>query len=178
MKLLPQTRRALTIVAGTGLLVAGIVIHLALVQPQQNRVRALAAQRTQLLQTAADRRMRSDLERQRLEALGMDDSASFGPRADAVAMIGDAVDASGLHRLELGTTSNSDLGGVRHTSLFVRATGSYRQISRLVLDLERRERLVAVEAIRIEPVTESSDLELRLRLSVYDPLPKGTEGGN
>jgi hypothetical protein len=160
------------VLLATGLVVGGVALDFGFTQPQRRAVEQLRRQRADLLGRTAEINSR-DAEQKRwaayLGAASLD--AALGERRgqDPIRILGDAMDSSGLRRLELGSQATGETERLRRSRLFLRALGSYPQITQFVASLERDSRLITVDALTIQPATDSNGLELRMNLSIYEP---------
>jgi hypothetical protein len=167
-----QTRSTWIGLLAAGLGVGGAAIDLGFTQPQRRAVERLRLQRADLLGRTAEINSRDSEEKRWAVYLGSADlkSALAERRGeDPITFLGDAIERSGLRRLELGSQAMGETDHLRRSRLFLRALGSYRQITEFVTKLEREERLITVDALTIQPAVESSGLEVRMNLSIYEP---------
>jgi Tfp pilus assembly protein PilO len=158
------------------MLIAGVAVDVLLVQPQVTRLRELTAERDRLQANLASLEGR-ELESRKLAAYFGGDTLSVAltqlTETTPISYLAELVEQAGLRRRELGTLSTSETKGVFGTHCFLRAHGSFQRIWEFVRLLESSSRLVAVEAVSIKPVPESSWLEIRMNVSIYDP-PEGS----
>ncbi|MBU1699085.1 MAG: hypothetical protein KJ970_17100 [Candidatus Eisenbacteria bacterium] len=167
-----KKRAGLTIGTAVLLLLLGLVIDLGAVNRQLGEYEDLKVQREQL------RRQLTKIENQ---SAYEDRLAGYfaGMKGDSLAIPAKLVDPidflagglrkSNLKRLELRTEKSSQTGQLTRNRYFLRANGSYNQIIDFFKWLERGGQLSTIDAFSIEPIIDSSDLELRLNLSIYDP---------
>jgi hypothetical protein len=155
------------------LLVLGIVVDLGFTQKRSQDVRRLARERAQLQEKLSNLESR-DLGSQKLAAyFGVERLTELldrDQRADPVTYVSDLLNESGLTRLELGTMATSEVGRLQRTEFYVRASGRYKRVLDFTRKLEQRPRLARVDALVLEQMVESSHLEARFNLSIYDPL--------
>lgn len=160
------------VLLAAGLVLVGVALDFGFTRPQLRTVGQLRQQRADLLGRSTQVSSR-DAEQKRLAAyLGVSDlkNALVEHRGeDPIRVLGDAMERSGLRRLELGTQAGGETDRLRRSRLFLRALGSYPDITRFVASLERDDRLITVDALTIQHASESSDLELRMNLSIYEP---------
>ena len=166
-------RLGLAPVMGVILLILGIGVDLGFTQRQSQDVRRLINEREQLRKRLSTLESR-DLDSQRLavhfEVEHLTDLLDHGWRDDPVSYIGAVLTESGLTRLELGTMATAEVGKLQKTQFFLRASGRYERVWRFVKQMEQGPRLATVDALKMEQMIESSYVEARFNLSIYDPL--------
>ena len=161
-------------VSAMALLVLGLGVHTLLNQPRMEEIAGLRERHGNLLgqatQLARVERENRDLER----AYGGEGGASLlaGAAVDPLAFISRAVDVARLTRIELGTEASGVTGDLQVTRFTLRVSGSYPHIVDFVRTLELGPRTVAVQALMIQPMADSGELEARMHVSVYDPIAR------
>ena len=160
-------------VIGVILLVLGIGIDLGFTQKQSQNVRGLITEREQLREKLLTLESR-DSDSQRFAAhFGVErltDLFDQDGRTDPVAYLSDVLAESKLTRLELGTMATAEVGKLQRTQFFLRANGRFEQVWKFARQMEQGPRLVTVDALKMEQMIESSNVEARFNLSIYDPL--------
>jgi hypothetical protein len=149
------------------LLVLGIGVHAVVNQPRMNEITGLRERQASLLGQAGTL-ARLEAENRELERVN-ETGGGAGAAIDPFAFVGRAVDAAGLTRIEMGTEASGTTGGLQVTKFSLRVAGIYPRIVDFVRNLERSPRTVTILALTIEPMAESSLLEARMHISVYDP---------
>ncbi|MBA4377205.1 MAG: hypothetical protein C0395_00835 [Gemmatimonas sp.] len=165
------TRLPFVLAAAGLLLVAGLVIEMAFARPRLQEIQRLNDECASLQSRIQDQ--------QRLESEGRRLAVHFDvaglaeltarSQLDAVAYLGQALDRSGLRRLDMTTNGGEDFGRLRRSDFLIRASGNYAEIQTFVRDLESGRRLVSIDALAIKTMLESGDLEGRFNISIYDP---------
>lgn len=160
------------VLAAAGLLlVVGLVIEMAFARPRLQEIQRLTGECARL-QSQIQEQQRLDSESRQLavhfDVAGLAELTDRS-QPDAVAYLGQALDRSGLQRLDMTTNGGEDFGRLRRSDFLIRARGNYAEIQTFVRELERGRRLVSVDALAIKTMLESRDLEGRFNISIYDP---------
>jgi len=153
------------------LLVVGLVIEMAFARPRLQEIRRLTDECASIQTRIQDQQRLEGQSRQlavHFELPGLSELTSR-TQPDAVAFLGQALDRSGLQRLDMTTNGGEDFGRLRRSDFLIRARGNYAEIQSFVRDLESGHRLVSIDALSIKTMLESSDLEGRFNISIYDP---------
>ena len=165
------TRLPVVLAAAGLLLVVGLVIEMAFARPRLQEIERLTGECARLQAQIQDQ-LRLESESRRLavhfDMSGLDELTNRSP-SDAVAYLGQALDRSGLQRLDMTTNGGEDFGRLRRSDFLIRARGNYAEIQTFVRELERGRRLVSIDALAIKTMLESRDLEGRFNISIYDP---------
>jgi Tfp pilus assembly protein PilO len=167
-----STRAALAGSAAWVLLLLGLVLDLALVRGQMAELRRLRAEEARLQTRYREIRNRGAETLGLAEHFGVEDLDRLEEdyaAVDAVAFLADALSAARLRRLELGTEESSRGRHLRRTQFFLRAQGTHQRILDFIRRMEGGPRVVTLEALSIQRILGSNQLELRANLSVYDP---------
>lgn len=156
-------------------LLAGLAVDLAQVRPLLGRVRQLETSRQTALEGLQQRQER-EAERQLLASAllvtDLDELRQLRELQDPIVFLGKIIDGAGLARQELSSTGTTDSVRLRRSDFTLRATGQYAQVVELLRLLEQNPRLVTVDALQVGKGVAQSELECRLNLSVFDPLPE------
>jgi hypothetical protein len=155
------------------LMIAGLVADLGFVHPQLKEYRSLNAERLRLRDRLVDIESQREAFRQLsgyLDAGGPDAGGGESRLPDPVDYLAEGIQFAKLWRLELRTGVVGASDGFLRSRIFLRAKGSYAQIVDFISWLEKGKRLVAVDALSIQPIIDSRDLELRINVSIYDHI--------
>ncbi|MBK6898958.1 MAG: hypothetical protein IPH09_06705 [bacterium] len=165
------TRLPVVLAAAGLLLVVGLVIEMAFARPRLQEIQRLTAECARLQSQIQDQQRLDSESRQLAVHFDVAGLAELTDRTqpDAVAYLGQALDRSGLQRLDMTTNGGEDFGRLRRSDFLIRARGNYAEIQTFVRDLESGRRLVSIDALAIKTMLESRDLEGRFNISIYDP---------
>ncbi len=111
------------------------------------------------------------------ECMGVDDvndMSSLGADTDALVFINRKVADAGMRQVEVVSDAVENSTRLRRSDFTMTLSGSYRQFASLVRALEDDPRLVKVVGVRIEAQDATPDLECRLSIAIFDPLPKAS----
>jgi hypothetical protein len=170
---------ALALGLAAALLLAGLAVDQGLTRSQLQTYKHLEGKRLEQTQKLAE------IQGARAEANGLaryygsdDLDTAFRElhRIEPLTFLNQQIDAVGLRRQELGTDSVSKTGELRRTRLGLRVYGSYGKIVKFVRNLESGSRLVLIDEFLLQPVPDSGLLEVRLNISVFDPIMDGGNG--
>jgi len=157
------------------LLVLGLLVDVGFTSARRNELRRLTERRDTLRAQLAGLESRDQRIHEIARRLGGEDLASAlsaQQAVDPVNFLGRTLSDTGLHGLELGTEGSSQSGQVRRTRYFVRAEGSYGALQRFVQHVERGPRVLAVDGFTVEKVIDANSLDIRINLSLYEPLAR------
>jgi hypothetical protein len=159
------------------LLALGLVTDLGFTRPRLQEVRRLMAERTRVLETLArvsqTEREALDLAH-RLGAGDLSEALAAQRREDPLTYLGQEVERAHLVRRELGSQASETVGSLRRNRYHLGVRGSYFQILGFLRTIEQGSWLVTVDALSMEQMPESADLEGRIYLSVYG-IPGGEQ---
>jgi Tfp pilus assembly protein PilO len=176
MSSVPRILR-LPVLAGLagGLFLLGLAVDLGFTRKQQESARRGSEARVGL-RTRWRTQEQAGTEAQLLShRLGENDLATSLEDlrlVEPIELVAGHLAASNLEREELGTEGSTVGGALRRTRLYLRASGSYAQVFLFLRRLEKGPSLITVDDLRLGSVSETSRLELRLRLSVYQPASR------
>jgi len=154
------------------LLVFGVLVDFGYTKPRLDEMRRLEAERNSLLtriNELADRNSESNALARSLSRDKLEDIFDEVDGLEPVAYVGQILSATPLTRLEMTTTGTVGAGRLHRTEISLRVLGRYSHMVDFVRSLETGRRLVTVDAMIIEQVMGTRDLEGRLNLSIYDP---------
>ncbi len=165
------TRLPVVLATAGLLLVVGLVIEMAFARPRLQEIQRLTGECASLQSQIQDQLRFESASRQLAVHFDLPGLSELTGRSqpDAVAYLGQALDRAGLQRLDMTTNGGEDFGKLRRNDFLIRACGDYAEIQTFVRDLESGRRLVSIDALAIKSMLESSDLEGRFNISIYDP---------
>lgn len=166
-----DTRIAVVLAIAGLLMVAGLIVEMGFARPRMREISRLIEERSQLLAQIRAQQSQDGLSDEMADQLGLDDLARLGaaPEADPATYLGKLLDQSRLVRLSLTTAGGKEFNGIRRSDFNLRAQGGYAAMQAFVRDLESGPRLASVEAFDIRTQTDTSALEGRFNISIYDP---------
>jgi hypothetical protein len=166
-----DTRIAVILAIAGLLLVVGLIVEMGFARPRLREISRLIDERSQLLSQIRAQQMQDGLSDEMAEHLGVGDLSELAsaPDADPATYLGMLLDHSRLVRLSMTTDGGKEFSGIRRSDFSLRAQGGYAAMQAFVRDLESGPRLASVEAFDIRTQTDSSQLEGRFNISIYDP---------
>lgn len=163
------------VLIGVALLLFGLALGIdrAWVRPVLERTELMEQERS-ALQARLGARAEVDLEADAIAAgLGLRSLADLtAPEEDALVFLNRKIEAAGLRQVELVADQVVETIRLRESGFTLTVQGDYERCVALVRSLEDDARLVRVNGVRLGTQPESSGLECRLTLSIFDPLAK------
>ena len=156
-----------------GLLFLGVATYEAFVQPSLSRVRSQTQARDDLVAKREKTKLLTLEEQALAEGLSVTNLRNLSatePSPGPVVFLGIMLDQAGLKRLELAVTESKESEHLRRTKFSLMAQGDYPKIVAFIQALEQSTRLVVVSLIRISEPNASGQLEVQLKVTVFDPL--------
>jgi hypothetical protein len=152
---------------------ATLGIDRAWVRPVLERTQALEEQRS-ALQARLGARAEDNREADVLAVgLGLRDLSELSPPSeDALVFLNRKIEATGLRQVELVVDQVVETIRLRESGFTLTVHGDYERCVALVRALEDDPLLVRVNGVRMGTQPESSGLECRLTISIFDPLTK------
>lgn len=168
---LPNTRIGLALALAALLLVVGLLVEREYAHPMLERIANLQSQRQEgwaQLRRQEDLAERSERLAARLGFETLNELAASA-EIDPVSYLGGLIEKHGLVRLDLRNMGGQAYPALHRTDLNLIVTGRYARIQDFMQDLETGRRLTSIESFTIRSRRETTDLEGRFNISVYDP---------
>ena len=153
------------------LLAVGLIVDLGFTQPRVQEVRRLDSERQELLDRLTARSVRDREAEQLARSIGAADlegALEVHGDSDPVTFLAAALEENNLTTIELSTHATHNTGQFRRTRFTLRVGGRYNRILDFVRTIERSPRLVTVDALSIVEAEDSSLLESRIDVTVFE----------